>query len=121
MDKDYKREALRILKVSNWTDDMISKAFAVSEKEIIRIESTKKNIYKEEHRKRIMNILPPDLKKQVDYLSTYRKRNKTIVNERVNIIRRLRSEFPFSFPEIGLLLRRDHSTIMHHYKSSVEH
>ena len=115
MEQNYRREAIKLLRGSKWTYDMISKAFRVSKRDIIRIESTDDNTDKEELRKRIMNVLPLDLKKQIDYLSAYRKRNKTVIYEKASVIRRLRNEFPFSFPEIGLLLRRDHTTIMHHY------
>lgn len=123
MKKDYKREAIKLLKANRWTDDMIGKAFGVPEREFIKTESINKGTGddKENFRQRMMDDLPPELKEQVDYLSTYRKRSKSVINEKVGVIRRLRNEFSFSFPEIGLLLRRNHATIMHHYKLSFEY
>lgn len=120
MKEDYKREAIKLLRANRWTYNMIGKAFGVSKQRIHQKENEipradKVKISSNELRNRILKTLPDDLKKQVNYLSACEHRRKSIIYEKSEVVKRLRDEFTFSFPEIGLLLRIDHSTILHHY------
>ncbi len=124
MEKNYKIEAIKLLRANKWTYDMIGKAFGLSRQRIHQKENEKLTLNKVkisngELRMRIMDTLPENLKEQIDYLSTCEHRRKSIIHEKAGVVKRLRDEFSLSFPEIGLLLRRDHSTIMHHYQSSI--
>ncbi len=108
MKKDYKKEAMGVLVANGWTCDMIGKVFNAP------------GTNREKWRNKTIKTLPSDIKKQIEYLATYRKRTKSVIIERVKLIKKLREDFPFSCPEIGLLLRRNHSTIMHHYQSRID-
>ncbi len=121
MKRDYKKEAIKILRGNNWTYDMIGKAFGLSkqrihQKENEKLTAGKIKISNDELRIRIINALPDNLKEQINYLSTCENRRKSIIYEKAEVVKKLRDEFSLSFPEIGLLLRRDHSTIISHYR-----
>lgn len=47
------------------------------------------------------------------------RRSVELVEKRMTVIRILRDTFKFSFPKIGFLIRRDHSSVIHLYRKSL--
>lgn len=47
-------------------------------------------------------------------------RRQDVVIQRDLVIKRLRDEFKFSFPALGKLFKRDHTTIIHAYNKKYE-
>lgn len=65
---------------------------------------------REEYKRLMLRKLPPSLQAEIEKLSAPDRRVQAVL-ARTRVVRRLRDEFLLSFPDIGTLLDRDHSSV----------
>src|SRR3990167_6743832 len=98
----------------------LAKKYNLSYERIRQIRLAKKETHskvKSEYEKRVKQIVRRGLLKEIERLTGKGRQRKIIIQKKI-LIKCLRDQYHFSFPQIGKLFKNDHTTIIHLYKNA---